>query len=51
MKTQQDIVAFYEESGRIRMLLEMLLRGECTKEYVQKRLEEIDAENEEKPNG
>ena len=51
MKPQQDIVAFYEDSGRIRMLLEMLIRAECSAEYAKKRLAEIDAENEAKPNG
>lgn len=51
MKPQQDIVAFYEESGRIRSLLEMLIDGIIDTEYAKKRLAEIDAENEEKPNG
>lgn len=51
MKAQQDIVAFYEEAGRIRVLLEMLIDGVVDVKYAKKRLAEIDAENEAKPNG
>lgn len=51
MKADASLVALAEEGGRIRMLLDMLLREECSPEYVRKRLAEIDAENEANPNG
>lgn len=42
---------YYEYSGRIRALLEMLLENSIDKEYARQRLNEIDAEIEAKQNG